>query len=552
MSFASPWMLVLMAIPLAALVLQLLATRKTDGRNALPAVLRAFTAGGHVRVGAATPRRPWRFWLAVLLLVVVLARPQWGARPDEGDKREQIMIALDLSRSMLAADALPSRIERARAIAQHLVAQSPTAEIGLIAFAGQAWPLAAPSADRALLLTFLPAVAPDQMVVPGSNFASMLNVALGTFDAKAASHTLVLLSDGEAEPTPWRQTLPRLRARGIHVVAVGLGTGSGARIIVGGRELTGADGAAVTSRLQTDTLREIANATGGAYLDAAGSAGLAARVRAIAGQRQDRRNAPPSGASEDQFGWFLLPALLLMLWSALAEWPAVPRLLRGHRRWTKPAAIVSTAILATLLASPRGRAVKPPPAALKPTEADPLSNVKSIVRQTLAERQPTAADYMALALAAVHYAEQHRQHLHPLQQGVMRDGLAAVDAGQALDPGRPGWAPVRAKLVDLLKPPPTADDPEEGDGEISKDPVDPNMPRPDGAGNKQDARPQQDARSVGGPRRTSAEQAEWRVPSLVKPLYILQKLRATDRPGELFRLMQRQAPPPSRRTGQTW
>ncbi|WP_404710431.1 VWA domain-containing protein [Sphingomonas sp. MMS24-J13] len=545
MSFASPWLLVLALIPLAALLLQHLPRRGGDDRDVLPAVLRGFAAGGHVRIGAATPRWPWRFWLAVLLLVLALARPQWGVQPDESNKRDQVVIALDLSRSMLAADALPSRIERARAIAQHFVAQSPTAEIGLIAFAGQAYPLAAPSADRALLLTFLPQVAPDQMVVPGSNFASMLDVALRAFDAKAASRTLVLLSDGEAEPTPWQQAVPALRARDIHVVAVGIGTAAGARIIVGGRDLVAPDGAVVTSRLQPDALRAIASMSGGTYLEAAGSAGLAARVRAIADHASGRRTARPGAAREERFGWFLLPSLMLLLWSALAEWPAIPRLLRARRRATKPAAYAAAAILAMLATSPRGRA-------LKPAEPDPLAHVKSIVRQALAERQPTAADYMALAQAAVRYAEDRRQHLHPLQQGVMRDGLAAVDTGQALEPGRPGWGPLRAKLVDLLKPPRTADDPEAGDGAISKDPVDPDTPKPDEAGSKPDAKPQPDTRSVGGPKRSRSVQAEWQVPSLVKPLYVLQKLRAADRPGDLFRLMQRQEPVPPRRTEQTW
>ncbi|QJU57994.1 VWA domain-containing protein [Sphingomonas sp. AP4-R1] len=563
MSFAAPWFLLLALLPLA---LSFLMARREGTGEALPAVLRAVAAGGRLRIGGRGIGRPWRFWCALLLLVVALARPQYGAKPDAADTRPQVMIALDLSRSMTATDALPSRLERARTIATRFVAQSPGADIGLIAFAGQAYPLAAPSADRALLRFFLPSLMPDQMVVPGSNFASLLDVAQHSFGAKAVSRTLVILSDGEAEPTPWRPILPKLRAAGVHVVAVGLGTTAGAHIRSGGRDLIGPSGTAVVSRLDTDAMRAIANGTGGAYLDAAKSRDLSARVQALADAdaAAAATAAPkPGEAKQDRFGWVLVPGLLLLLWSALVEWPALPRLLRAPRHWQRPAAYASLAVLAVGLAGPRGQAVKPPPISLElhGTEPDPLLVVKDRTRKVLAEGQATAEDYMALAQAAVRYGEVHRQHAHVLQDGVMRDGLVAIDAGEAIDPRMAGWADARAKLIHLLRPPKPVNNPDKGAPDPANDPVDAklNMPQPvpgedqdkkDGkdSGKKAD----QDSRKVGGTQRSKAEEAEWRVPSLVKPLYALQKLRGSDRPGELFRLMQIQQPGPPRKGGQTW
>ncbi len=127
-----------------------------------------------------------------------------------------------------------------------------------------------------------------------------------------------------------------------------------------------------------------------------------------------------------------------------------------------------------------------------------------------------------------------------------------MDAGQALDPKRPGWAALRVQLIRLLKPPRTADDPEAGDGA-----PDEGEPPQDEGGDEEEpgydpnGQPQ-DSRTVGGTQRSQTEQAEWRVPSLVKPAYTLRKLREADKPGELFRLMQMQNHAAARTGAQTW
>jgi Ca-activated chloride channel family protein len=533
MSFAAPWALLAALAAVLTVVLPLLWHRQVGATDSLPAALHAFVAGGRVGIGRALPGRPWRFGLAMLLLALAIGRPQWGAAPDADRGRHRVVIALDLSKSMVATDALPSRIAQARAIAERFVEQSPTADIGLIGFSGRAFLLAPPSADRALLGTFLPAVHPDQMLVPGSNLAALLTVALDSFGADRVPRTLVLLSDGEAEPTPWRPLLPRLAARGIRVISVGVGTPTGS--------LVDASGAAVRSRLDAGTLREIAAATGGSYLGATDADDLAARVDALGRQATPLAAGPDGAAKIDRFGKFLLVALLLLAWSALVEWPTLP-----VRRTVRPAGWLSVAALSLLVTSTAGEAIKPP------AEPDPLRDVKRVVAEMVATTQPTAADYMALAMAVATYGEAHRLHPHPLRIGAVQDGLAAIVVGVALEPTRPGWATLRARLQRLLRPPRSADDPEEGDG------------APDGEASASDDAPDEDeigfdpngqpwdARQVGGTQRSPGEQAEWQVPSLVKPAFILEKLRTTDKPGTLFRILQRQEPGPPGKGGQTW
>ena len=534
MILASP-LLLAAALAAVVVVVVLLFRRSAVAGDPLPAAHHAFVAGGRVGIGRALPGRPWRFAIALLLLAFVVGRPQWGAGPDAGAPRHRVVIALDLSNSMLATDMPPSRMARARAIAERLVAQSPRAEIGLIGFAGRAYLLAPPSADRAMLRRFLPAVHPDQMLVPGSDLAAVLTVAIDSFGSEPMPRTLVLLSDGEAELTAWRAVLPRLAARGIRVVSVGIGTPAGA--------LVRSDGAPVRSRLDAATLRVIAAATGGAYVDAADADTLAARVDALGRVAASAVPGPVGAARIDRFAWFLWPALLLLAWSALVEWPALPRL--SGRRRALPALGLAGAALALLVTGTAGEAVKPPP------EPDPLRGVKRVVAEMVAIDRPSAAGYMALATATAAYGEGHRQHTHPLQRGVLQDGLAAVAAGAAIDPKRPGWAPLRTRLQRLLRPPRTADDPEEGDGapEGAGTPAD----AADEAGYDPDASPL-DARQVGGTRRSADEAAEWAVPSLVRPAFILEGLRAGDKPAALFRALQAQDPAPPRPGpgGPTW
>lgn len=543
MSLAAPWTMLAAALAALAVLLILLVRPRSPVDAALPHVQHAHVAGGRVRLGQALPAVPWRFVAALILIVLALGRPQWGQAPVAGPVRHEVVIALDLSRSMLATDDLPSRLERARGIARRFVDESPLADIGLVAFAGRAYLLAAPSADHTLLDTFLPAVHPDQILVPGSDLAAMLDVAMKAFNREATHRTIVLLSDGEAELTQWRPILANARARGIAVVTVGLGTAEGAVI-------RSADGAEVRTRLNADVLRAIAQETGGAYLDADQAGALAARVDAIRNAAAGRAPAAGAAATAERFGWFILPAVLLLLWSAAREWPARPRLGRLKSRFRPrpplPAALASVAVVLFVSAT-AGHAVKPPP-----DEPDPLREIKQVVGTMVTGRARSADDYLALAQATLAYGEEHRQHVHPLQIGVLMDGVAAVDAGRALDPGRPGWAELRGKLQRLLRPQRTADDPEEGDGEPMGEPdAGDEAPDPDEAGFDPKAKPP-DERRVGGTSRPGPEQAEWRVPSLVKPGYILEKLREADQPGDLFRMMQAQEPAAPRKTGQTW
>ena len=191
-------------------------------------------------------------------------------------------------------------------------------------------------------------------------------------------------------------------------------------------------------------------------------------------------------------------------------------------------------------------------------EPDPLLVMKKVVGEILAKRQASADDYQQLADTAVRYGEVHRGHAHPLELGVLRDGLAAIAVGQRLDPHRDAWAFDRIRLARLLQPPKPPSDLSGKPGDPADDPADVPGKKPGQNQAEQDKQKQaannadRDKRDVGGAKRDVYDSAEWRVPSLVRPLSLMQRVRAQDSPAELFRMMQPQQTLPPHGGGQTW
>ena len=543
-----------------------------------PQIRRGVAARGQIRLSpdaSSKSRLPWRFLCAFVLAVVALARPQWGP-PEQSAYAPagEVLIALDLSRSMLAADVAPSRLERARALASALVEQLPEQKIGLIGFAGAAHLLAPASDDRAPLQAFLPSVMPEHMPEQGTDFAALFDVARNAFSRSAAARCLVVFTDGEAESESWRASLALLRKDHVRVIAVGVGTAEGANVPTQeGRWLHDRSGALVQSRLSSATLSEFARETTGIYLDVGRYGELATLVRAATGVASDSANAGERHRA-DRFAWFLGAALLMLAWSIAHEWPAQPRMGRVMRPVTTT---LLAGIGALLLACALRAQVSAPPQITDTAqelldlheEADPLAHVAAVVSRLIDKREPGAADYLDLARAATRYGEVHRGHAHPLSEGVLRDGLAAVERGRALEPSLAEWSTLHDKLKRLMVPPPpvTADagpaDPAndrtdarrltagsaraqpEAQGtktgatdEATQKKADPQQPSSNGQGGKSAGSPN-GLRPVGGSRRDVYDAAEWRDPSLVLPLHQLEQLRGTDSPPELFRLMQR-------------
>ncbi len=339
MTFHWPYLLWALVVP-TLLALRDLQRRQRE-TNALPKVLRAEAAGNHLsfarnaRERPAVPRVRWRLWLALALSIVAFARPQWGRLTEPVfDQSREILMALDLSRSMLAADVKPTRLEKAKLLMSSLLERVSGERVGLVVFAGTAFLQCPLSSDYEILREFLPPLNPAYLPEGGTNYDALLQTSLEAFSAtSSADRFLIILSDGEALSDEWKSHLPELKKRGIRVIGLGVGTAEGAMLPdEAGGFVKDERGAVHLSKLESGTLRTLATETGGAYTDASGWVDLAQLVRSTVetGKQGSFREERQVRLAE-RFQWALGPALLLFFLSLCHEFPVrpKPRDLRG-------------------------------------------------------------------------------------------------------------------------------------------------------------------------------------------------------------------------------
>ncbi len=471
MSFFWPHALWLLLLPLGLLVAEL--TRRVRAAAARhPKILRAEASPRGLTLAeggnpvAAMPKVRWRLWLGLALVVTALARPQWGEIEEPVfEQAREILIGVDLSKSMLAPDVAPSRLDRAKLLITGLLDQLEGERVGLAVFAGTAFLQSPMSADYEILQEFLPALDPAFLPEGGTEYAALLDTALEAFSTDSnADRFLIVLSDGESQTEAWRDRLATLRDRGIRVISLGVGTTAGSMLPDGtGSFIKDERGAVVMSRLNPTTLEELARSTSGVYRDASAWVDLAeligqtvemGRAGEFAETRQARRI--------ERFQWLLGPALFLMLWSLWREFPVRPRQRAVTIRPTPPKATGTATAAVTIfliLSPPDSAAVKkaavPDPTALPeiPAEAapDPGAPVAALVNQLSQQENVAATEFAELAKATINWGNQVLQTGQPVTETVVYDALDAVTLGESIDVEAADWPLLRKELEKLLE-----------------------------------------------------------------------------------------------------
>jgi Ca-activated chloride channel family protein len=269
--------------------------------------------------------RRWKVVLqlaAVALLAVALARPQFGSRVETvRSVGQDIVVAVDLSASMLAEDVAPNRLERARLAILRLMRQLDGDRIGLVAFAADAFVQSPLTVDYSAAGMFLSAMHPDLMPVQGTDLGEALRVSLDALDQGARdARVLVLVTDGEDHEDTFSEPLQRAIDSGVQVYLVGIGTTEGVPIPeydeAGVRRgfLRDEDGNVVTTRLAEETMERIVREAGATYVRA-GSGGTAFDdlVDEIARGEGEEVDAIQVTQFEEQYQIFLGLALLLLM-----------------------------------------------------------------------------------------------------------------------------------------------------------------------------------------------------------------------------------------------
>ena len=560
MTFAWPMLLWFLVAP-AALLARELARRYRGAGESHPNILRA-EAGSHSLdlkplSQEGGPGRKSRIWLGLglALAVVALARPQWGVvdQPKLSQSRE-IMIAIDLSRSMLTGDVKPSRLDRARLLAQSLLTRLSGERVGLIAFAGTAFLQSPLSSDYGILDEFLPELSPDFMPVGGTNYGALMETAASAFDDNpAVDRYLIVLSDGGATDENWRDHIDELKRKVIHVIGLGVGTAAGGFIPdKSGGFVKDDRGAVVLSRLEGDNLRELAQRTGGIYRDAGewldlgdvlGASVEAGRKGGFLERRVVTR--------VERYQWFLAPALLYLLISFLLEFPArpTPRDVKLSPRDGGPGGIPAVAGLIAVLVCIAPALSRP---ALAAGQAAETGQVGRIVGRLSAQDRSTPLDWSELARETVAWGEHLRSGGQSVSPGPVRDALAAVDAGSAADVRAADWPQLRTQLEDLLRPP------KEKKQEQPKQEKQDQQNKPAGQDQKQQQEKKErqqpgGTQKVGGGADKKDETLARTNPELAPMLEKLQQLRGQDAPAQLWqKILKSQPRPPSDQPEKDW
>jgi len=269
--------------------------------------------------------RRWKALLQVLaigLLAVALARPQFGSRVETVRSIGQdIVVAVDLSQSMLAEDVSPSRLERARLAIFRLMRQLDGDRIGLVAFAADAFVQSPLTIDYTAAGMFLGAMHPDLMPVQGTDLGAAMRVSLDALDQGARdARVLVIVTDGEDHEDNFQEQMRRATAEGVVIYLVGIGSTEGVPIPefdeFGQRQgfLRDDDGQVVTTRLAEETLQRIVREAGATYVRAgAGGTAFDDLVDEIAQGQGEEIGALQVTQFEEQYQIFLGLALLMLI-----------------------------------------------------------------------------------------------------------------------------------------------------------------------------------------------------------------------------------------------
>lgn len=468
MSFGNPWFLLALIFPLIAAV----GIRRLTMQAPKPrwqVIRRVSILGNRVRFAAPQAMRPAFITLgAIALVILALAKPRWGEQTEEMFvNTREVMIALDLSRSMLTEDVEPSRLEHARKITTDLLDSLKGESVGLVVFSGTSFVQVPLSPDYHIIREFLPILDTDYLPQGGTDYTGMLQAALEGFSETAdTDRYLIVLSDGESSTDGWNAKLDALIERDVHIVSMGLGTEKGAFIPDGeGGYLVNEDGDTIYSKLTTTTLEAIAKRTNGKYINASSLNDIddvkALLADTVEKGRKGRFNKESGNTQKERFQWVLLPAILLGLYGLFKEFQQRPRPRQirqkqytGGSKLKSALAMGATLAIAIAAAAPQARAHFDTDAGFEVREvfdSNPIKRVRAITEH-LAEYDYDAYDLRLLVEETIKYGLDSQRTETEITEGVIRDAIDATYQGEKLDTSVADWNYYRSQLTAMLEP----------------------------------------------------------------------------------------------------
>ena len=213
------------------------------------------------------------FWLSIValaLMVVALARPRYGTKKETlTTKGVEVVVALDISNSMMAEDIVPTRLDKAKRLISRMMTQASGNKFALIVYAGDAFVQLPITDDQVSANMFLNQISPSLIKRQGTDVGEAIDLACRSFsDNEKIGKAIVVITDGENHEGGAEEAAKRAAEKGMNVFVLGIGTDKGGRIPVGGKDeyMRDEQGYQVLSKLNEEMARSIAEAGKGTYV----------------------------------------------------------------------------------------------------------------------------------------------------------------------------------------------------------------------------------------------------------------------------------------------
>ncbi len=322
MTFAQPFFLYGLILLVVLFIFLIWANRR---RKAALVRLGDPTLTGTLSQSLNRRGRNWKSILSFLglaLMMIALARPQWGSEVQMVEQKGlQVMVALDVSPSMLAEDIKPNRLSRAKMEIVDLMKHLGGDEIGLVLFSGASFIQFPLTNDYATAQNFVQSANPNLISKPGTAIGAALQMATNGFDPKRASQkVIVLITDGEDHQPDTLEMAKKAADAGVKIFAIGFGSPQGAPIPAGDAQsnasgfLKDNKGEVVLSKLDELTLQKIAQTgNGGYYRASAGGEEITALLGALSTMQRENLTSQFETTGIERFQIFLSIALLALI-----------------------------------------------------------------------------------------------------------------------------------------------------------------------------------------------------------------------------------------------
>ncbi len=326
LGLAHPWYLGALGVAgvLGALAFGLALSRRARVAKAIPARFTGLTPGVSTALPAISSSL---YTLALLCFGFALAQPQCGSRSELTKRRGiDVVVAIDASKSMLARDVQPSRLERAKLELTTLLDELKGDRVAVVAFAGDAFIQCPLTSDYGAAKMFLRAIDPEAMPQGGTNIGAALLLSrqvLDSADRGAKDKVVVLISDGEDLEGEISQGVEAMKEANVKVLAVGIGSETGEPIPILNKrnELVGykkdENGSTVMTRLDRSGLERIAEQTGGEFFYQPKSVAMGEVVQIIDKMQKSELESRLTVKYSEMFQPFVLAGIVFLAFAFL-------------------------------------------------------------------------------------------------------------------------------------------------------------------------------------------------------------------------------------------